>query len=98
MQDLLFEKIVNQLDVLHDFIRGHRPEITRRQIIKVRLDFFIGQSSGSQLARLGFNFIAVLLFRPRGLGVLPVKRVALPIQRPLRDVLEPVPQIIRRAQ
>ena len=98
VQDLLFEKIVNQLDVLHDFIRGHRPEITRRQIIKVRLDFFIGQSSGCQLARLGFNFIAVLLFRPRGLGVLPVKRVALPIQRPLRDVLEPVPQIIRRAQ
>ena len=98
VQDLLFEKIVYQLDVLHDFIRGHRPEITWRQIIKVRLDFFIGQSAGNQLARLGFNFIAVLLFRPRSLGVLPVKRVTLPIQSPLRDVLKPVPQIIRRAQ
>ena len=89
---------MNQLDVLHDFIRRHSPEIPRRQIIKVRLDFLIGQATGNQLMRLGFNFIAVLLFHPRGFGVLPIKRVALPVQRPLRDVLEPVPQIIRSPQ
>ena len=58
----------NQLDVYHDFIRRYRPKIPRRQIIKMRLDFIIGQETGNQLTRLfGFNFIAVLLFRPRGL-------------------------------
>ena len=89
---------MNQLDVAHDFIRGYRPKISRRQIIKMRLDFLIGQATGNQLTRLGFNFIAVLLFCPCAFGVLPVKRVALPVQRPLRDVFEPVPQIIRRSQ